>query len=126
MRILGTDFVMYPVSDLARAARFYREVLGLTQEVYGEEWQWAEFNCGNVTLALKGGEKLPDRIPGGRIALAVDDIQAAHEELKKRGVRVVTEPHDYSVCCAMEILDPDGNVVILHKRADGTFGPGSP
>ena len=116
---------MYPVSDLARAASFYREVLGLTQEVYGEEWQWAEFNCGNVTLALKGGEKLPERIPGGRIALAVDDIHAAHEELKKRGVRVLTEPHDYGVCWAMEILDPDGNTVILHKRADGTFGPGS-
>ena len=126
MIIRGTDFVMYPVSDLARAASFYREVLGLPQEIYSEEWQWAEFNCGNITLALKGGEKLPKLVPGGRIALAVDDVQAAREELKKRGVQVVTEPHDYSVCCAMEILDPDGNGVILHKRADGTFGPGSP
>lgn len=126
MKIRGTDFVMYPVSDLARAARFYRDVLGLPQEVYSEEWQWAEFNCGNITLALKGGEKLAGPVPGGRIALAVDDVQAAREELKKRGVPVLTEPQDYSVCCAMEILDPDGNLVILHKRADGTFGPGSP
>ena len=117
---------MYPVSDLARAAAFYRDVLGLPQEMYSEEWHWAEFNCGNITLALKGGERLPKRISGGRIALAVNDIPVAHEELKKRGVRVVTEPHDYSVCCAMEIADPDGNVVILHKRADGTVGPGSP
>ncbi|MGA2281362.1 MAG: VOC family protein, partial [Verrucomicrobiota bacterium] len=38
MKIRGTDFVMYPVSDLARAAKFYREVLGLPQEVYSEEW----------------------------------------------------------------------------------------
>jgi len=126
MNIRGTDFVMYPVSDLARAASFYRDVLGLPQEMHSEEWQWAEFNCGNVTLALKGGEKLPDPVFGGRVALAVEDIHAAHEELKRRGVRVVTEPRDYSVCWAMEILDPDGNVVILHKRADGTFGPGSP
>jgi len=117
---------MYPVSDLARAASFYRDVLGLPQEIYSEEWQWAEFNCGNLTLALKGGEKLPEQISGGRIALAVDDIHAACEELKQRGVRVVKEPHDYSVCWAMEILDPDGNPVILHKRADGTFGPSSP
>ena len=122
MRIRGTDFVMYLVSDLARAAAFYRDVLGLPQEAYSEEWKWAEFNCGNITLALKAGEKLPEVISGGRIALAVDDIHAAHEELKKRGVRVVSEPHDYSVCWAMEILDPDGNLVILHKRADGTFG----
>ena len=125
MKIRGADFVMYQVSDLARAARFYRDMLGLPQEVYSEEGQWAEFNCGNITLALKAGEKLPEVISGGRIALAVDDIHAAHEELKKRGVRVVSEPHDYSVCWAMEILDPDGNLVILHQRADGTSGPDS-
>ena len=126
MKIHGTDFVMYLVSDLARAASFYRDVLGLPQEVYSEEGKWAEFDCGNITLALKAGEKLPEVITGGRIVLAVDDIHAAHEEMRKRGVRVVSEPQDYSVCWAMEILDPDGNLVILHKRADGTFGPKSP
>ena len=125
MKIRGTDFVMYLVSDLARAASFYRDVLGLPQASYSEEWKWAEFDCGNITLALKAGEKLPEVITGGRIALAVDDIHAAHEEMKERGVRVVSEPHDYSVCWAMEILDPDGNLVILHKRADGSSGPGS-
>jgi predicted enzyme related to lactoylglutathione lyase len=125
MKIRGTDFVMYLVSDLARAATFYRDVLGLPQEVYSEEGKWAEFDCGNVTLALKAGEKLPEVITGGRMALAVDDIHVAHEEMKKRGVGIVSEPHDYSVCWAMEILDPDGNLVILHKRAEGTFGPES-
>ena len=122
MKIRGTDFVMYLVSDLARAATFYRDVLGLPQEVYSEEGKWAEFDCGNITLALKAGEKLPEVITGGRIALAVDDVDVAQEEMKKRGVRVVSEPHDYSVCWAMEVLDPDGNLVILHKRADETFG----
>jgi catechol 2,3-dioxygenase-like lactoylglutathione lyase family enzyme len=125
MKIRGADFVMYLVSDLARAAKFYREVLGLPQEIYSEEGQWAEFNCGNLTLALKGGSKLPRGIRGGRLALAVDDIQAAHAELKKQGVRIQSEPTDYSVCWSMEVLDPDGNMVILHHRADGTFGPTS-
>ena len=122
MKIRGTDFVMYQVSDLAKAAKFYREILGLAQEVYSEEWQWAEFNCGNVTLSLHGGVKLPKKICGGRIALAVEDVRAAHEELKKKGARVSKEPHNYSVCWAMEVLDPDGNTVMLHQRADGTFG----
>ena len=125
MKIHGTDFVMYQVSDLARAAKFYRETLGLSQEVYSEEWQWAEFNCGNVTLSLHGGLKLPEQIAGGRIALAVDDVHAACAELKSKGVRVVGEPVDHSVCCAVEVLDPDGNTVILHRRADGTCGPDS-
>jgi len=125
MKVRGTDFVMYLVSDLPRAARFYRDVLGLPQELYDEEWKWAEFNCGNITLALKAGEKLPKKISGGRIALAVDDIHAAHEHMKNHGVRVMSGPHDYSVCWAMEVLDPDGNVVILHQRTDGTFGQDS-
>lgn len=122
MKIRGTDFVMYQVSNLASAARFYRELLGLPQEVYSEEGQWAEFNCGNVTLALHGGLPLPAVIAGGRIALAVDDIHAAWAELKRKGVRVLGEPTDYSVCWAFEVLDPDGNTVILHRRADGTCG----
>jgi catechol 2,3-dioxygenase-like lactoylglutathione lyase family enzyme len=125
MRIRGTDFVMYQVSDLARAAAFYRETLGLAQEIYSEEWKWAEFNCGNVTLALNGGVNLPEAVAGGRIALAVDDVFAACEELKAQGVRFASEPTDYSVCQAAAILDPDGNTVVLHKRADGSFGNNS-
>jgi catechol 2,3-dioxygenase-like lactoylglutathione lyase family enzyme len=126
MKIRGTDFVMYPVSDLARAAKFYRDVLGLPQEIYSEEGQWAEFNCGNLTLSLKGGEKLPEPLAGGHIALAVEDVHAACEELKRQGIRIVKEPQDYRCCQAIEILDPDGNHVILHQRADGTFGQNSP
>jgi predicted enzyme related to lactoylglutathione lyase len=125
MKIRGTDFVMYQVSNIARAARFYREILGLPQEVYSAEGQWAEFNCGNVTLSLHGGVKLPKKIAGGRIALAVKDVRAAHAELKKKKVRVLKAPQDYSVCWAMEIADPDGNAVILHQRADGTCGQNS-
>jgi predicted enzyme related to lactoylglutathione lyase len=117
---------MYQVSDLGTAARFYREMLGLSQEVYSEEWKWAEFNCGNVTLSLHGGMTLPKKIAGGRIALAVDDIHAAYKELKDKAARILKEPTDYSVCWAMEVLDPDGNTVILHKRADGTFGQNPP
>jgi predicted enzyme related to lactoylglutathione lyase len=125
MKIRGTDFIMYLVTDLARAAKFYRETLGLPQEVYSEEGQWAEFNCGNLTLSLKGGSLPAEIASGGRVALAVDDIHAAHEALKKSGARIVSAPTDYSVCWAMEVLDPDGNRVILHRRADGTFGRNS-
>jgi len=126
MKIRGTDFVMFAVSDLDRAVKFYRDVLGLPQEVYSTEWQWAEFNCGNVTLSLKGGESVPKAGSGGHIALAVDDVQAACEDLKRRGVRVGKGVQDFECCQTVEIFDPDGNRVILHHRADGTFGPNPP
>ena len=123
-KVRGADFVMYQVSNLEEAARFYREVLGLRQDVYSEEWQWAEFDCGNVTLSLKGGAKPVGGVGGARIALAVDDIHAACKELKKKGVLVASEPQDYEVCWSMEVFDPDGNIVLLHQRADGTCGAG--
>ncbi len=122
MKIRGTDFVMFQVSDLAAAARFYRETLGLPQEVYSEEWQWAEFNCGQVTLALHGGAIKSGETARGRIALAVDNVHAAFEELKQKGVPGITEPQDHGVCCAVEVRDPDGNTIVLHRRADGTYG----
>jgi len=125
MKIRGADFIMYQVSDLATAARFYRETLGLPQEIYSEEWQWAEFNCGNVTLALHGGNPPPAAASGARLALAVEDIHAAFAELKKLGARVLNEPADHQVCWHVDLLDPDGNPVILHQRSDGTFGQNS-
>ncbi len=122
MQIRGVDFALYPVTDLARAARFYRETLGLRQEIYNEEGQWAEFDCGNLTLSLKGASPPAEPGTGGRLAMAVADIQAACREVKQGGARIVSGPTNYEVCWALEILDPDGNLLILHQRADGTCG----
>lgn len=122
MKIRGTDFVMFQVSELTRAVKFYRDVLGLKQEILSEEYQWAEFNCGNLTLAIKGGAKPAEIAAGARLALAVEDIAAAHEELKKRGATIVLPPQDHGCCRHLEVADPDGHVVILHRRADGTSG----
>jgi catechol 2,3-dioxygenase-like lactoylglutathione lyase family enzyme len=123
MKIRGTDFVMFRVSDLAAAARFYRDVLGLRQLMMSEQHHWAEFDCGNVTLSLLGGAATPGAPADGRIALAVEDVGAACEELKTTGVDVGGGPVDYGCCQAIEVTDPDGNTVVLHHRADGTFGP---
>lgn len=109
---------MFAVSDIKRAARFYRDVLALPQAVYDVGSQWAEFDCRNVTLALKGAEP----VAAGHIALAVEDVQAAYDQLKRQGIRITKELRDYGCCTAFEISDPDGNRVIVHRRADGTFG----
>jgi len=122
MNIRGTDFIMLPVSNLARAAAFYRDILGLPQKVYSEEYQWAEYDCGNITLSLKGGSPPNEIAAGARLALAVENIQAAFEELKIKGVSPAGPPQDHGVCQHLEIRDPDGHIVILHHRTDGTFG----
>src|ERR1022692_4325208 len=112
MKILGADFVAYLVSDLDRAVAFYRDILGLPMEVYKKEWDWAEFDCGNITLTLYGGAQLPKQVLGGRLALAVADIQAAFVELKEKPVTILKPPYELSYCWHLEILDPDANMVI--------------
>ncbi len=122
MHIRGTDFVMFDVSDLARAVGFYRDVLGLECEIDSAEYQWAEFNCGNVTLSLKGRALADGVRGGGRIALAVEDMVSTFEELKRKDASLGSAPVDNGCCWHLEVRDPDGNLVILHKRADGSFG----
>ena len=126
MRVRGTDFVMFLVSDLERAVGFYRDVLGLKCEINSAEHQWAEFDCGNVTLSLKGSSVEPGTMAGGRIAFATEDIGGAYEELRQRGIRIESEPMDNGCCVALELLDPDGNLIILHQRTDGSHGQNCP
>jgi catechol 2,3-dioxygenase-like lactoylglutathione lyase family enzyme len=73
------DFVSVPTRDVARARRFYGEVLGLPASSTGED----EFETPNVTLALwqpeaDGVEFTPNT---AGIALRVADVAAARERL---------------------------------------------
>ncbi len=122
MNVRGTDFILLHVSDLGRAVAFYREALGRGCEIESSEYQWAEFDCGNVTLALMGNSAPVGVTAGGEIALAVEDVHRAHAELTARGIRVEGAPVDSGFCVAFKVRDPDGNGVIIHHRKDGSYG----
>jgi len=122
MHLRGVDFVLFAVSDLGRAVHFYRETLGLRCTLESAEYQWAEFDCGNVTLALQGAALPAGERAGGRLALAVAEVAGAHAELTARGVPVDGPPVDSGYCTAFAAFDPDGNRLILHRRADGSSG----
>ena len=81
-------FTTLPVTDPARARRFYKEKLGLTPTEADGDF----FECGEGTrfVISKMGSK-----PGGhtQMVFAVDDIAAALRELASRGV--VFEEYDY-------------------------------
>lgn len=124
MKVLAVDFIGYEVSDMDQAIAFYRDVLGL-ELISNEGGAFAEFNVPPTTLALYAPgvhESRPPRIGGGAVALAVDDVAAAVEELKAKGVTVTFGPYESPVCHMAFILDPDGNSVGLHHRKDGTAG----
>ncbi len=116
--VKGIAFTMYPVTDMARARKFYEEDLGLkvARDVRGE---WIEYhlwdNCFAITSML-GDQVKPSADSGGRIALEVQDVDDFVSQLKNKGIRVKAEPFSTRVCRMAVVLDPEGNALTLHTR----------
>jgi lactoylglutathione lyase len=118
------DFVVYAVPDMERAHAFYRDTLGLDFPLIEAGEFWTEFDTPPVAFALnkpKSRGKWSWR-GGPAIALAVDDVHAAVEELRAKGVKILNEPVRTSVCQMAFIEDPFGNRVCIHQRHDGSAG----
>ena len=121
------DFVVYPVTNLERAVPFYRDTLGLKPSGDPFEGKWQEFDLGGVTLALgtppfAHPSKIGRQEGGASVAIAVEDLDATLEELRRKGVPIVSDPEETPVCFLAAIQDPDGNRITLHQRKDGTAG----
>ncbi len=124
MRIKAIGFVFLNVSDFRRSVHFYTEILGLKQ-THEYKGSWAEFDAGNVTLAIGVYGKGPSPKQRGNstaVAFAVDDVEKAVAFLKRKGVVVVLPIKEHGVCFMAMVVDPDGNELILHKRKDNTAG----
>ena len=116
--VRGVDFVGIPTRDLAAAARFYGDVLGLPRSVYIPERHFSEYETGNLTLSVYDAEKmgLKHAVNPNHIALHVDDVAAARSLLEARGVKFHGDTLDTGVCHMAFFTDPDGNALMLHHR----------
>jgi len=126
MRILHT---MLRVGDLERSLRFYSEVLGmrllrrndypdgkftLAFVGYGEESQTAV-----LELTYNWGvDKYEIGNAYGHVAIAVDNVYKACEEVKKRGGKVTREagPMKPGTTVIAFVEDPDGYKIELIER----------
>jgi catechol 2,3-dioxygenase-like lactoylglutathione lyase family enzyme len=113
MQVEQLDFVSVPTRDVARAIAWYRDVLGLPVSDYTP----VEIETPNVTLSFwqpeEQGEPFVPNENG--IALRVADVHAAVDEVKAAGAEVMGI-EDSGVCHMGFVKDPDGNVLILHRR----------
>ena len=118
MQVERVDFVSVLTQDLARAKRFYSDVLGLEVESEGESDM--ELRCGQVTLDVFDPSSIGQPFapsPAG-IALRVPDVEAARAELEAKGIEFDGETIETSVCKQAWFKDPDGNALMLHRRFD--------
>lgn len=118
MDVTGVDFVTVPAKDIEESKRFYGEVLGLPFVKTWGDRPAAEYQAGNLTIAVWdptafGQEFKPH---GSPLALAVDDVAAARAELEDKGVKFLMDTIDSGVCHQALFLDPAGNVLDLHHR----------
>ncbi|MGH2907727.1 MAG: VOC family protein [Solirubrobacteraceae bacterium] len=116
--ITGVDFVCVPAQDFEAMTTFYGETLGLPLVKRWGDRAAAEYQAGNLTLAITraddfGGTFSRNAMP---IALQVADVAAARERLEAKGVRFVSDTFDSGVCWQAICLDPDGNPLSLHRR----------
>jgi uncharacterized protein YndB with AHSA1/START domain/predicted enzyme related to lactoylglutathione lyase len=119
-------FTMYPVTDAARARKFYEDVLGLQPNMAGEHegMVWIEFDLpGGGCFALTNSTgNAPSAKAGGTIALEVEDLTATIARLEQHGGKLVGSiirgPH-----CTMQMsLDSEGNALLLHQLdRDGLY-----
>jgi predicted enzyme related to lactoylglutathione lyase len=116
--VTGVDFVAVPARDFDASVDFYGNVLGLPFVKRWGEMPGAEFQAGNLTIAIMdptafGQECRPHALP---IALQVDDVPQARTQLEARGVQFVTDLIDSGVCHQAIFLDPAGNSLGIHHR----------
>ena len=116
--ITDVDFVGIPTGDLAKAAEFYGDTLGLRRDVYMPDRNFAEFQVAGLTLSVYNPVAMGmehNRNPNP-IALHVDDVAAARSELEGKGVEFMGDIMDTGVCHMAFFADPDGNALMLHHR----------
>ena len=109
--------VMMAVADMAKAKAFYAEQLGcrvITDFGQGDQhWVTLEFPGGgpSLTLSTMHGNMQPGTM---RLYLSTSDIEAAHRELRAKGVKVNDVKDDLygpgSGVKWFDLRDPDGNL----------------
>ena len=116
--ITGTDFITVATKDFDAAIGFYGGVLGLPESKRWGQMPAAEFETGNLTIAVMQSDAfgLEFRANNHPIELRVEDFEAAKEELASRGVEFKGETLDSGVCYQAFFEDPDGNALAIHHR----------
>jgi predicted enzyme related to lactoylglutathione lyase len=107
------ELVVVPVSDVDRAKAFYRDQLGFNADhdhVVSDEMRFVQLTPPGSGCSIALGKGLTDMAPGSLkgVQLVVDDIEAAHNQLRDRGV-AVSDVKDFPWGRFVFFSDPDGN-----------------
>jgi predicted enzyme related to lactoylglutathione lyase len=106
-------FMVYPVTDMARARAFYEKTLGLTLTKDFRS-EWVEYHLDNGCFAIT--TMMKNAKPGAGLSFEVDDVDKTVKELEAKGATIKVKPFSTPVCRNAIIVDPDGNGFGLHQK----------
>jgi predicted enzyme related to lactoylglutathione lyase len=112
-------FIAIAVSDAERARKFYQETLELKPATTAMGGAWVEYELGATTIGVGCHPSWKPSRDGTTVAFEVDDIDAAIQKLKERGVAFDLDKTETPVCWMAQFRDPDGNKLLVHKRKSG-------
>jgi catechol 2,3-dioxygenase-like lactoylglutathione lyase family enzyme len=106
---------VFEVGDIDRSLAFYRDVLGLSPH-----WRWQSNAAGLYTESLELYLARADDPTPSRVAVFVDDADAALEQYRRAGAEIVedieTKPWGLR---GFTLRDPDGNLIDVAHEAHG-------
>jgi predicted enzyme related to lactoylglutathione lyase len=107
------ELVIIPVSDIDRAKAFYTDKAGFNADhdhSVSDEIRFVQLTPPGSACSIAIGKGITDAAPGSVVGLqmVVPDIEAAHDELVKRGAEV-SEIQELAWGRFVFFADPDGN-----------------
>ena len=113
--MMNASTTVFTVSDIAASLAYYRDKLGFDIAFeYGDPVFYAGVCSGKITLHLISASRTPRQPGHGAVAIDVDDVDALHVDLVKRGAKVLKAPanHDYRLR-TFDVADLDGNMLFF-------------
>ena len=106
---------VFTVKDAAASLAYYRDCVGFDVAFeYGMPTFYVGLCSGEASLHLIAAAQAP-RPPGhGAVCIFVDDVDALHADLVRRGAKILNEPKDQDYGLRdFAIADADGNMIFF-------------
>lgn len=118
------QFAELSVRDQERAKRFYVEHFGCEvaadTPMASDGWRWIELKFAGAKTTLHLVRQMKESsFDGPHLVLVDDDVAATIQELRSKGVEILTEPHQPSwqnTRTVAEFRDSEGNRMVISSR----------
>jgi predicted enzyme related to lactoylglutathione lyase len=117
-------FIYHCVSDVARARRFYEQLLGLKVGLEYEgapgKW-WIEYDIAGVAFGITNVS--PPCKKAATLAFEVVGIDSALAAVRGANIPLTEELTEFPRCRSFAIADPDGNEIMFHELKPADLVP---